>query len=188
MDYGLRGTLPSRPVRAPSIRFLSIDSHVCLMLPSDPASAAVALASSLGLYLHQVGQRTFTSKLLSMPSTHRHRGGGHPPTPATPPCVRVRTRRFELVALAFIDQRWKSERFEVGIGKPNREGFGPSEVPGAASATVVASQSRTNPQCQQCRSTTARCFPLPPQRCTQSQPDPAGQVLQHHRRFPQKPK
>jgi len=38
MDYGLRGTLPSRPVRAPSIRFLSIDSHVCLMLPSDPAS------------------------------------------------------------------------------------------------------------------------------------------------------
>src|SRR5205807_8478358 len=37
--------------------------------------------------------RTFTSKLLSMPSTHRHRGGGHPPTPATPPCVRIRTRR-----------------------------------------------------------------------------------------------
>src|SRR5438093_4138162 len=26
---------------------------------------------------------------------NRHRGGGHPPTPATPPCVRVRTRRFE---------------------------------------------------------------------------------------------
>src|SRR2546430_13762714 len=37
MDYGLRGTLPSRPMRAPCIRFLSIDSHVCLMLPSDPA-------------------------------------------------------------------------------------------------------------------------------------------------------
>ena len=25
----------------------------------------------------------------------RHRGGGRPPTPATPPCVRVRTRRFD---------------------------------------------------------------------------------------------
>ena len=25
----------------------------------------------------------------------RHRGGGYAPTPATPPCVRVRTRRFE---------------------------------------------------------------------------------------------
>src|ERR1019366_700825 len=64
----------------------------------------------------------------------RHRGGGHPPTPATPPCVRVRTRRFELVTLASIDQRWKSERFEVSIGKPHREGFGPGQIPGAESA------------------------------------------------------
>ena len=48
----------------------------------------------------------------------RHRGGGHPPTPATPPCVRVRTRRFESVALTPIDQRRKSERFEVRIRKP----------------------------------------------------------------------
>jgi len=38
MDYGLRGKLPTRPERAPSIRFLSIDSHVCSMLPSDLAS------------------------------------------------------------------------------------------------------------------------------------------------------
>src|SRR6266699_1540474 len=43
-----------------------------------PRLAAVALASSLGLHLHQVGQRTFTSKLLSMPSTRRSRWrGGH---------------------------------------------------------------------------------------------------------------
>src|SRR5712691_2656005 len=34
-----------------------------------PRLAAVALALSLALHLHQVGQRTFTSKLLSMPST-----------------------------------------------------------------------------------------------------------------------
>ena len=27
----------------------------------------------------------------------RHRGSGCPLTPATPPCVRVRTRRFEMV-------------------------------------------------------------------------------------------
>src|SRR6266567_5551483 len=64
----------------------------------------------------------------------RHRGGGHPPTPATPPCVRVRTRRFELVALAAIDECRKSKRFEVSIGKPNREGFGPGQIPGAKSA------------------------------------------------------
>ena len=30
-------------------------------------------------------------------TTDRHRGSGHPPTPATPPCIRVRTRRFESV-------------------------------------------------------------------------------------------
>jgi len=36
--YGLRGTLPARPALAPCIRFLSIDPHVCLVLPSDPAS------------------------------------------------------------------------------------------------------------------------------------------------------
>jgi len=36
--YGLRGKLPARPALAPDIRFLSIDSHVCSMLLSDPAS------------------------------------------------------------------------------------------------------------------------------------------------------
>src|SRR6266852_9062955 len=41
-----------------------------------PRLAAIALASSLGLHLHQVGQRTFTSKLLSMPSTQRSRSRG----------------------------------------------------------------------------------------------------------------
>ena len=34
----------------------------------------------------------------------RHRGGGHPPIPATPPCVRVRTRRFERVSLTVLEQ------------------------------------------------------------------------------------
>jgi len=28
----------------------------------------------------------------------------HPPSPATPPCVRVRTRRFESVALTLLEQ------------------------------------------------------------------------------------
>src|ERR1700683_5476261 len=76
----------------------------------------------------------------------RHRGGGHPPTPATPPCVRVRTRRFELVALEPVDQGRKTERFEVRIGKPNRRGLGPSEVPGSTTAAGrIAGQSRPNP-------------------------------------------
>ena len=36
--YGLRGKLPARPALAPCIRCLSIDSHICYTLPSDPAS------------------------------------------------------------------------------------------------------------------------------------------------------
>jgi len=36
--YGLRGRRPARPTLAPCIRFLSIDSRVCSMLPSDTAS------------------------------------------------------------------------------------------------------------------------------------------------------
>ena len=64
----------------------------------------------------------------------RHRGGGCPPTPATPPCVRVRTRRFEMVTLSLLVQGRESERFEVSIGKPYREGLGLREVAGAARA------------------------------------------------------
>src|SRR5215472_6868736 len=36
--YGLRDALPARPTLAPRIRFLSIRSHLCFALPSDPAS------------------------------------------------------------------------------------------------------------------------------------------------------
>ena len=36
--YGLRGKLPARPTLTPCTRFLSIDSHFCYTLLSDPAS------------------------------------------------------------------------------------------------------------------------------------------------------
>jgi len=36
--YGLRGKSAARPMLTPCIRFLSIDSHVCSTLPSDPTS------------------------------------------------------------------------------------------------------------------------------------------------------
>jgi hypothetical protein len=38
MDCGLRSTSPARPTLTPYIRFLFIDSHICLTLPSDLAS------------------------------------------------------------------------------------------------------------------------------------------------------
>ena len=46
--------------------------------------------------LAQIGKTVGTRAFPSF-AKDRHRGGGHPPTPATPPCVRVRTRRFEIV-------------------------------------------------------------------------------------------
>src|SRR6516162_954160 len=64
----------------------------------------------------------------------RHRGGGHPPTPATPPCVRVRTRRFEPVTLASVDQDRKAARLEVGIGEAHGESLGPGQIPGTMTA------------------------------------------------------
>jgi hypothetical protein len=39
--------------------------------------------------------------------------------PAHPPCVRVRTRRFEMVTLVRILQIRETERFEIGRGKRN---------------------------------------------------------------------
>jgi hypothetical protein len=38
------------------------------------------------------------------------------------------------VALTRFDQGREAERFEVGIGKPNGEGFAPGEMPGATAA------------------------------------------------------
>ncbi len=56
--------------RMPPIRFLSIGSHLCSTLLSDPASRRRPCAS-LSLHLHQVVKRTFTSQLSNMLGTQR---------------------------------------------------------------------------------------------------------------------
>src|ERR1035437_2818598 len=68
--YGLRGKLPTRPADALYPVFVHRLAHL-IHASFRPSLAAAALASSLGLHLHQVGRRTFTSKLLNMPSTQR---------------------------------------------------------------------------------------------------------------------
>src|ERR1700731_2523376 len=96
--YGLRDTLPARPTLAPRIRFLSIGSHLCFALPSDPPRGDSPCAS-LTLHLHQVGQRTFTSELLSMPGTQRTRSrGGVPAGEACGPAVAEHGHEFFKVA------------------------------------------------------------------------------------------
>src|SRR5437588_13073025 len=51
-------------------------------------------SDDLGLIEPLIGKPSLTVLWKVCPSD-RHRGGGHPPTPATPPCVRIRTRRFD---------------------------------------------------------------------------------------------
>src|ERR1039458_1955231 len=71
--YGLRGKLPARPALTPCIRFFVHRLAHLLYASFRPHLAAVALAFSLALHLHQVGRGTCTPKLLSMPSTQLNR-------------------------------------------------------------------------------------------------------------------
>src|ERR1700690_2819420 len=84
-------------VRCPLVRCLRLVFGFC---PSTHAFARCFLQTPprgsspctlLALHLHQVGQRTFTSKLLSMPSTQRRRQAAIPLRDARYFAARVRT-------------------------------------------------------------------------------------------------
>ncbi len=60
-------------------------------------------------------------------------GRPSPAFPVTPPCIRVRTRRFG--ELSFTDQRGKTERSEVSIGQGDSESGRVTESPRAMRAT-----------------------------------------------------
>src|SRR5262252_5960256 len=73
---GLRDTLPARPALAPCIFGFCPSTRAfarCFLQTPPRGGSPCAL---LALHLHQVGQRTFTSKLLNMPSTQRTRSRG----------------------------------------------------------------------------------------------------------------
>src|ERR1035437_8145032 len=68
------------------------------------------------------------------------------------------------VELTRFEQGWETERFEVSIGEPHREGFAPDDVPRATTAAGrVARKLPRDSQCDQCRSATPWCFPLAPE-------------------------
>src|SRR5439155_5280023 len=118
------------------------------------------------------------------PDVDRDRGGGHPPTPPTPPCIRVRTRRFETFGLTLLEQRRKTTIAEIGIRKRDIQSFRMGQMPWAmTTAGGVIGQPTTHTQLNQHRPATALGFPLPPQRSPKAQPNPASQIDQHVRRF-----
>jgi hypothetical protein len=55
----------------------------------------------------------------------RDRGAPHDAAPPTPPGIGVPTSAVREVALTCAKQGWKTERSEVCVGKPHREGFAP---------------------------------------------------------------
>src|SRR5215467_11261012 len=60
---------------------------------------------------------------------NRHRGSSHLLSPATPPYMRVRIRRFSSIKLANLQQAWKSERVEVSNGKSGLQRWAVRESP-----------------------------------------------------------
>jgi hypothetical protein len=87
------------------------------------------------------------------------------------------------VTLTRFDQGRKTERFEVGIGESDGEGFAPGEMPGSTAASGhVAQPPRDSPR-DECCSPTPWCFPLAPEGSPQSQPDPTSESDQHLGRF-----
>src|SRR5216683_2643242 len=75
----------------------------------------------------------------------RHRGGGHPPTPATPPCVRVRTRRFDWLRQHSSNNDGSPSDLKYALESPTERALafaryqGPSPLP----AVLLASRERT---------------------------------------------
>jgi hypothetical protein len=61
---------------------------------------------------------------------NRHRGSGHPLSPATPPYMRVRIRRFSSVGLKHTQQPRKTERIEVSHRKGGLQGRTVGQTPG----------------------------------------------------------
>ena len=77
---------------------------------------------------------------------NRHRGSGHPLTPATPPDMRVRIGRFRGLRKA-IEQPRKAERVEVGKRKRVCQSGTIRQSPGTVrTARRVCSEIPTDPE------------------------------------------
>jgi len=67
---------------------------------------------------------------LIIPVSNRHRGSGRPLSPATPPYMRVRIRRFSSVELEYVPQPRETERIEVSNRKCGLQSRAVGQAPG----------------------------------------------------------
>src|SRR5664280_3912708 len=82
-----------------------------------------------------IAARLFRRQRNSQPALkpNRHRGESRLSTPATPPDMRVRIRRFGRIELFSCEQPWNSKRVEVGDRKRLAHGGAIGAVPWAVS-------------------------------------------------------
>ena len=145
MDVGFAIICPLARHRRPHIQFLSIGSRVCSTLLSDPASRLTPLRFA-NPSPPSGWEEDFHLQAIEHARHNRHRGSGRPLSPATPPYMRVRIRRFRGLRMA-IEQPRKTERVKVGDRKRDGQGRAARQTPGAVrTARRLCSEVLTYPE------------------------------------------
>src|SRR5512132_4383993 len=109
-------------------------------------------------------------------------------TPPTPPCIRVRTRRFDGLSGLLTGDGREAERFQGGIGDCDGKRGAVAESPGAVRAFGgLSRQVLADAATAQLRKAGASALPLLPGDGTEPSPDPLVETA-HTDGFQQKPK
>src|SRR6266568_2746441 len=117
-------------------------------------------------------------------SANRHRGSGHPLSPATPPDLRVRIRRFSSVELEHIEQPRKTERIEVSNRKGGLQGRAVGQTPGTMrAASGLSRKGRSDVPLAQLLKPHLATLPLLPDHGSQPASHPFFQPTQHRGRL-----
>src|SRR6266436_1502989 len=115
---------------------------------------------------------------------NRHRGSGRPLSPATPPYMRVRIRRFSLVELEHVQQPWKAERIEVSNRKCRLQGRAVGQTPGTMrAASGLSRKGRSDVPLAQLRKPYLAALPLLPDHGSQPASHPCLWLLQYRGRL-----
>src|SRR5216684_5439782 len=115
---------------------------------------------------------------------NRHRGGGRPLSPATPPDMRVRIRRFSSVELEHGQQAWKTERIEVSNRKCGLQGRAVGQTPGTMrTASGLSRKGRADVPLAQFHKPHLTALPLLPDHGSQPASYPFLQPSQHRGRL-----
>src|SRR6266852_5921591 len=106
-------------------------------------------------------------------ASNRHRGSGHPLSPATPPYMRVRIRRFSSVELGHVQQPWKTERIEVSKREGGLQGRAVGQMPGTMrTAGGLSREGRSDVPLAQLSKPHLATLPLLPDHGSQPTPYP----------------